>query len=128
MKAHFVTFLSPGTLVFEETEKPIKSWDVRKAVQMSKKVTERYNAKPFGFFFTTRQRSDSELDSKQVARSKMYYLGGKLMTLQQVKAEMPDAEILISNMQCNKIKQVLVNNNSWRVVVPFEAGDTLLKA
>jgi len=128
MKKHFVIFLSPGTLFSEQTTMPIEKWDVKEAVKMSKSVRERYGATPYGFYFSTRQRKRDELDSKEVKTSKMYYLGGKILTLQQIKARNdPKDRILISNMECNKIDKVIENNNSWKATLPFNEGDTLLK-
>lgn len=126
MQKHFVTFLSPGTFVFEETRLPIDSWDVPQAIEMSKSITERYGAKPFGFRFSTQSRGPDDLDSKESARSKMYYLGGRILTLEDVKREMPGEDILISNMENNGYSKVLVNTNSWRTIVPFNEGDVLL--
>ena len=87
MKAHFVTFLSPGTFVCEETTKPIESWDTKEAVKMSKKITERYGAKPFVFVFSTRERGDKDLDSKTTKTSGRYFLGGKVLTLADVEKQ-----------------------------------------
>jgi hypothetical protein len=42
MEKHFVTFLSPGTFMAEDSTKPISSWDIKKAQQMAAKVKERY--------------------------------------------------------------------------------------
>ena len=127
MQKHFITFLSPGTFVAETREKEIDSWDVDKAVTMSKKIVERYNARPYGFYFTTRARSDNDLDSKEVKRSGTYYLGGKILTLAQIKARKnPKDSILISNMQSNKWDRVVENGNSWITVQPLESGDTVL--
>lgn len=97
MKKHFVTFYSPGTFVAEMRTKAIGAWDVEEAKRMALTVKERYNAVPFGFQFSTRERSDSELDSRVV--SSMYYLGGKIETLEEVKARATaDDRILISNI------------------------------
>lgn len=126
MKAHFVTFLSPGTFVHEETTKPIESWDIKEAVNMSKKITERHAAKPFAFVFTTRHRGEKELDSKVVKSNGRYFLGGKVLTLSDVEKQMPKETILISNMRCNGIKKVVVNDNSWRSVHPLEKDDVVL--
>ena len=126
MRRHFVTFLSPGTFVHEETTKPIEAWDTSKAIIMSKVITERYGAKPFAFVFTTRERTDKELDSRVTKRSGRYFLGGKILTLAGVKREMPTETILISNMECNGIKKVVVNDNSWRSVQPLESDDVVL--
>lgn len=49
MKKHFVIFYSPGTFFNEESTLPIDSWDIDKAIEMSKSIKERYNATPFGF-------------------------------------------------------------------------------
>jgi len=128
MKKHFVIFMSPGTFVAEQTEKPIDSWNVKKAVEMSKKIIERHNAKPYGFYFTTRERKRSELDSKVVKSSRMYYLGGKIITLKEIKARKnPNDATLISNMECNEYERVIETNNSWRWVQPLHKGDKVLE-
>ena len=99
MEKHFVTFLSPGTFVAEDTTKPIDSWDVEKAKKMAAKITERYNAHPYGFYFTTRSRSDEELDSKVTERSPTYYLNCKVDTLADIEARRdPKDEVLLSNI------------------------------
>lgn len=126
MKAHFVTFYSPGTFVSEQTEKPINSWDVEKATAMAHEINERYGATPYGFRFTTRTRGEADLYSRESAHSPFYHLGGKIMTLEDVRREMPDSGILISNMECNGIEKVVVNDNSWRSVHPLEKGDVVL--
>lgn len=127
MKKHFVTFLSPGTFLCEETEKPIDSWDVEKATAMSRKITERHNAKPFAFYFTTRARNDKDLDSKEVKRSGRYYLGGRVLTLKDVEREMPSETILQSNMRNNKWDKVVVNTNSWKICQPIQKDDVVLE-
>lgn len=127
MKQHFVTFFSPGTFVNEETTKPIDSWDVKKATKMAADVLERYNATPFGFQFTTRERGENDLDSHVAKRSPMYYLGGQVMTVEQVEAQKdPNNKILIQNMRSNNIERVLVNDNSWRWVAALNPGDVVL--
>jgi len=126
MKAHFVTFNSPGTLFSEQTEMLIDSWDVNAAVEMSKGITERYNAKPYAFFFTTRSRGERDLDSKEIKRSGQYFLGGRTLTLKEVKAEMPDERILIGNMEGNKWKKVVISENGWRSCHPLMDGDVVL--
>lgn len=127
MKKHFVTFYSPGTFVAEESTKPIDAWDVDKAVKMARKVSERYNAKPYGFRFSTRERGKDDLDSKVTKRSGLYWLGGKVETLAQVKARATEKDrILVSNMECNKYERIVTNDNSWRWTMPLEKGDVVL--
>jgi len=127
MKKHFVTFYSPGTFVAESTTKEIDSWDTDKAVEMARGIKERYGATPYGFRFTTRTREENDFDSKQTAQSNMYYLGGKILTLQEIidRAD-PNDKTLISNMQSNGYARVIENNNSWRWTQPLESDDVVL--
>ena len=128
MERHFVTFYSPGTFVAEKTEKPIDWWDVETAKKMALKIVERHGARPFGFRFSTRQRKDDELDSTEVLMSPMYYLGGKVETLAEVKARATKADqILVSNMECNGWEKIITNNNSWKWSQPFEKDDVVLE-
>jgi hypothetical protein len=124
---HFVTFYSPGTFVAEQTELEIESWDVNAAVRMARGIVERYNAKPYGFSFSTRSRRPEDLDSEVTARSGIYYLGGKVETLAQVKARATEKDrILVSNMEGNGWGSIVTNDNSWRWVQPLRDGDTVL--
>ncbi len=125
-RKHFVTFLSPGTFFNEETTKPIPSWDVKVAVRMSRKIVERYGAKPFAFVFSTCELSWKDLGLKTTKESGRYFLGGRVLTLEEVKKEMPNESILIGNMERNKIRKVVVNENSWRCIQPLESGDIVL--
>jgi hypothetical protein len=127
MEKHFVEFLSPGAFVAESTTKPISSWDIEAAVLMASEITERYNAKPYGFRFITRARSDDDLDSRVTAKSGIHYLGGKVMTLDQVKARNdPNDRILISNMEGNGWDRIVTNDNSWRWTQPLMKDDVVL--
>ena len=127
MEKHFVKFFSPGTLVAEETTKPIESWDVDKAVEMSKEIKERHAAIPYGFCFVTRKRKDDELDSKEVARSGVYFLGGEVFTVEDIeKRNDPDEKILLSNMKVNGYDKVVVNTNSWKWTQPLTEKDQVL--
>ena len=128
MKAHFVTFFSPGTFVAEITERPIASWDVEIAKKMARGIKERYGATPYAFQFSTRSRKTNELDSSVTATSPMYYLGGKVETLAEVKARATDKEsILVSNMECNGIKHIITSDNSWRFTGELKADDVVLE-
>jgi hypothetical protein len=127
MIAHFVTFLSPGTFVSEQTELPIDSWDVAKACEMAHGITERHNATPYGFYFSTRARGDDDLDSKVTKRSGAYFLGGNVETIDQVEQRNdPTERILLSNMKCNGWNQIVVNTNSWKTTQPLRDGDVVL--
>ena len=94
---------------------------------MSRSVEERHGARPYGFYFTTRGRRDDELDSRTIKTSHMHYLGGEILTLEQVKARKdPKDKILILNMEGNGYKRVIVNKNSYKITLPFYDGDLVL--
>ena len=125
---HFVLFVSPGTFFNEERMIPIDSWDVDRAVEMARDVVERHGATPFAFCFVTKGRKEDELDSREIERSGRYYLGGEILTLEQVEARNdPDDRILISNMKSNGHSRIIVNRNSYRSTQPFLEGDTVLE-
>jgi hypothetical protein len=129
MQQHFVTFYSPGTFVAEETTKPIDSWSVDDAVAMAALITERYNAKPYGFRFTTRGREAGDLDSKQIAASPMHYIGGKIETIEEVFLRNdPSESILRSNMECNGYKRIWTSTQGWRWTQPLQDDDVVLAA
>lgn len=128
MKKHFVSFYSPGTFVSEETTEPVDNWDINAAVERAKTVLERHGATPYGFRFSTRTRSDDDLDSKVSNRSPMYYLGGKVETLAEVEARAtPKDTILLGNMRCNEYDRIITNDNSWRFTAPLGKEDVVLE-
>lgn len=127
MQKHFVTFFSPGTFIDEITTLEIDSWDVKKAIKLSESIKERHGATPYGFHFSTRGRKDDELDSKNIAVSPTYYLGGSIETLEKIKERnSPDDRILISNMECNGWNRVITNTNSWKITKPLYDTDVIL--
>src|ERR1700724_1577183 len=134
MRKHHVTFFSPGTFMCEQSSYEIASWDPKTAVGMAEKVLERYNAKPFGFQFTTIVTSDPvpdgeggllEVTPKEVDRSGMHYLGGKLRFLHEIDPK-GDERILHSNMDCNDMPIVIENRNSWRYTGDFSESSCIV--
>jgi len=124
---HFVTFYSPGTFMSEQDQKPIASWDVEAAQQMARSITQRHGATPYGFRFSTRGRGPKDPDSKEVASSNMYYLGGRIETREEVEARNdPKEETLRWNMRVNRIDRILINDNSWRFTTALKDGDVVL--
>ncbi len=127
MQRNFVVFYSPGTFFSESTTKPVDTWDVDVAVKMASDICERYNSRPYGFRFVTRKRGDMDLDSKEVAESPLYYLGGRIETLAEIEARNdPKEDILRSNMRNNGYDRVVINDNSWRFTGPLKPGDVVL--
>lgn len=124
---HFVRFYSPGTLTAETTIKPINKWDKSKAIQMSKEIKERHGALPYRFCFFCRGRKTGDLDSDMIATSRMYYLGGIVKTLEEIKSEKDRKNrILISNMEGNKWNKIVINNNSYTWTQPLKDKDEVL--
>ncbi len=130
MKQHFVTFLSPGTFVAEDSTLPVDSWDVEQARKMAADVRERYDARPYCFYFTTRSRGPKDLDSKEMKRSGTYYLPHcRVETLADVKRRNdPKEKILLSNMERNGWKKIATTTSGWKWTQPFEKNDVLLEA
>jgi hypothetical protein len=129
VEAHFVTFFSPGTFVAEQTTKEIPSWDVDLAVAMAGDIRERHNARAYGFQFTTRARKADELDSSEIDRSPMYYLGGKVETLDEIKdRDLESERILRSNMECNNWDRVWTSTEGWRWTQPLRPNDIVIAA
>ena len=127
LEKHFVTFYRPGTFVAETSEKPIDSWDVEAAKKMAEGITERYNATPYAFRFSTRSRGEDDLDSHVTKTSPMYYLNCKVVTLAEIKKRKdPKDTILISNMECNKWDKVVQSVKGWAWSQPLEKGDVVL--
>lgn len=121
MIKHFVTFYSPGTFVSESTTKEIPSWDTALACEMAKDIVERHGATPYAFVFTTRDRADSELDSKVTKTSNKFYLGGVVKTYEDIVAEKdPKNDILEFNMR------VVEHQGAFRSVHPLEEGDVVI--
>lgn len=125
---HFVTFYSPGTFMAEDTTKPIDSWDVPTAVKMSSAIVERYDARPYGFQFSTRSRGPKDLDSKEVKRSGTYYLSGKVETVIEIERRAdPKEEILLSNMKCNNWPRIVRSTGRWSWCQPLGDKDVVLE-
>lgn len=127
MEKHFVTFFYPGTFCAEFTSKSIDAWNVDEAVEMARSIVERHGAKPYGFQFSTRGREDDELDSKVIDKSGMYFLGGEVSTVEQVRKRAdPSEKILLSNMEINGYEAVVHNKNSYSWTQPLGENDVVL--
>lgn len=127
MQKHFVMFYSPGTFIAETTELPIDEWDVDVAVEMARSVTERHGSRPYGFKFITRARGEEDLDSRVVKTSGMYFLGGRVETLEEIEARNdPSERILRTNMHNNGVKRIVINENSYKWTQPLRDGDVVL--
>jgi hypothetical protein len=137
-RREFVTFYSPGTLFAETTTKEIGERNVKVALAMAETITERYNATPYGFRFETRivaeplpdgEGGTLRVDPKTVAESGTYFLGGKLVTLDEVEArDDPKESILRSNMRCNDSTIVCEVVRGYKSTHPFTDKDFVVDA
>jgi len=123
----YVKFLSPGTIMAETNIHEIEERNVDLAIELARSIKQRYNARPYGFRFVTRAREDHEMDSKIINTSHMYYLGGEIQTIEQVrKNNLSSERILLSNMECNNWDRIIINNNSWKWTQPLKKDDIVL--
>ncbi|MBQ3022110.1 MAG: hypothetical protein IJD91_02120, partial [Clostridia bacterium] len=89
--------------------------------------TERYGAKPYGFRFFTKGRTEADLDSRVVAESGTYFINGVVETLEEIKAKGdPNNRILISNMECNGWDKVVTTHNPYKWTQPFTENDAVV--
>ena len=138
MKKYKVIFYSPGTFLSESSSYPIDSWDIVKAIELSEKVLERYNSKPYGFVFETILVLDDVTDGeggilkdtpKSVDRSGVHFMGGYLETYDDVVARNDSKEnILRDNMMYNEHWIICINTNSYRSTLPFNEKDCIVDA
>lgn len=138
MREHSIEFMSPGTFYSETSTCKVPEWDPRLAVRKAMKITERYNATPYGFRFLTHLTQpdvpDGEggflkVEPKEIASSGTYFLGGTIETYEEIcERNLDDERNLRSNMLCNDYPLVVVNTNSWKSTLPFTEKDKLLDA
>jgi hypothetical protein len=132
-KRSFVVFLSPGTFVSEQSERPIEAWDPKAAMGLAEQIVERHNARPYGFYFVERlvappipdgQGGTMEVQPKDIKESGVYYIDGTLRTVDQVQAAAdPSESILLSNMEFNEWPIVVTTARSWKYTAIFREED-----
>lgn len=131
-REHYVTFLSPGTFVSETSVKEIEKWDIKEAVKLSKKIVERHNARPYGFYFSTKLTAEPvpdgeggflEVSKKEVERSGMHFLGGDVLRYDDI----PESEnILRFNLSVNEYWICIQNCNSYKSTHFFEEDSVVV--
>lgn len=130
----FAIFYSPGTFVSETSERPLETNSAAEAFRVAQTIKERHGAIPFGFDIVKRLVTVATKDVPSVALKELecsgrHYIDGRILTLEDVKREMPGESILIGNMEGNGIDRVVtgpVRGKGWRWTHQFKAGDKLL--
>jgi hypothetical protein len=119
MLKHYVEFLFPGIIVDESQCREVKSRDYRRL----RKIPD--GCYGFRFFDRTETRIDGEKlygDNKNY--SEVYYIDAYQYTLQDIKDQFPEQEILIFNMEANAIKKVVKTRcGNWK---PFNKEDKVI--
>lgn len=109
---------------------------MKKAVELSKEISERYGAKPYGFSFVTYREADPvkdekgnelKVEPKRVAWSPgTVFLGGVVETYDEVmKRNDPGEQTLRINMS-GGMWTIITNTNSYKTVRPFKLDDVVV--
>lgn len=118
MLKHYVEFMYPGILFSETSETPVK----RRDSALVKKPNMSYG---FRFFDREETKKNGEiLIGRNKNYSSVYFFGGEVYTLARVKAELPNKDILISNMESNGYKRVV--KTRFGQFLPLEKRDRVL--
>ena len=128
MIRHFVEFYSPGSFVAERTTRRIGSWDLDRAVEMSRGIKERHGSRPYGFRFQTRGRSQEELDSRIIEKSGFYWLpGARILTIEEIRADPAPYGKTLDNMEMNGWECVVHSAaGGYSVTIPHHDDDVIL--
>jgi len=97
----YVEFFYPGLIFPESSVRKVKNRDVKKL---------KIPTTAFGFHFFDIKSTivrKTKMESKRLNASPFYYFGGRIMTLEEVCKELPEAKILINNMECNGWDRVI---------------------
>lgn len=133
-REHRVTFMSPGTFFSEATTQVIPSWDVAEACQRARNVVERYNARPYGFRFSTwlthppvpdGEGGELKVESRRVGESGLHFLGGEVKRY----ADIADTEanvILRTNLRGNDWPLLVEGKSPYLWSIPFRDDDVVV--
>jgi hypothetical protein len=112
----YVEFLYPGIMFSKNSTQKVKSRDISAI-----KIPDGAFALRFYDVTFNEVKIDGKILRDKPKNSKKtgwQYLGGEVLSLADVKKKMPDAKILISNMEGNKIK--------FGQCMPMEKGDCVI--
>jgi hypothetical protein len=117
MIIHFIEFLHPGIMVSDNSIKEIESRDL--VIEMPE------NAFAYRFFDVEQITLES---GKKLKSEKENYSGwtyeGQELTIEDVKRELPNKKILISNMKDNNYKAVV--RTKFGQFIPLSENDKVL--
>lgn len=119
----YVNFYMPGSFFSEESTLEVSA-DLRNSPMDVVALAPR-SAFAFSFFDVKETEVDGEiLRSRRVNVSGRYYIGGRVMTLEDVRRDIPNSRILQDNMTSNGwIRVIRCKTNN---IQPLEDDDTVL--
>ncbi|PZM08070.1 hypothetical protein CPY51_30470 [Rhizobium tubonense] len=123
MSKEYAVFLFNGS--FTNTERPVQvpCRDVDRATEIAQQLTLQYGAPPFAFHFESRVDSLDSIGN----RSGLYYLGGTIQTLAEIRAECnPSNQRMIWNLEARGIDKIVTNNCPCLACFPLRDEDQVL--
>ncbi len=134
-KKIFAEYFSPGTMFAETSTRALDKGSVKEAISLSKKVSERHGATPYAFDIVTKLVADPIDDGqggtmkvfpKEIGRKGRYYLGGEVITYDQVIAREGAGSIWAMNMRGNRDPVSVQNTNSYKSTQIFREQDVIV--
>ncbi len=117
----YVEYIFPGFMFCETEERPVKDRDPQRALE---KLPE--NSFAFKFFDRAEANHGNRLlRGESENYSGTFFIDAEVMTLEEVKAKMPNEGTLIRNMEGNGWKAVV--KTRMGNIQPFERGDCVLR-
>lgn len=126
MKKHYILFYTPNHWPALETwveVEPHQAEDVEHAKKLAPTVVSFKGITPDSFEFVTRGRTDEELDSRIISRSCTYFLGGRKISVKDLRVESPQHFVLRHTL-CDD-DEVIVDTKYPRLL-RVKDGDVLL--
>jgi hypothetical protein len=117
----FVRYKYPGIIVPEESFREIKQRDPVETAQTAPKGV--YAFQFYDVHYATIDGID--MSSAIVNESPTYFINGEKLSLADVKRDMPDKTILISNMECNHWDHVV--RTQMGNITPMDDGDVIVR-
>jgi hypothetical protein len=131
MLKHYVDFYqSTGMPQPERTRKPIPRWDTELAMEMARELAgDDLKSFPYGFRFLTKKLSKGNLKGKVTESSGMYYIGGRIVTHEEISTRDDPKDVLLSkNMRLMGVSKIVeVDNAGGRVRVPHDERDQMIQ-
>ncbi|KQW72338.1 hypothetical protein [Ensifer sp. Root127] len=124
MSTKHIRFLFDASFKSTEYVVETSSWDVEAAAGIAHRLTLERGVQPYAFWFESREPGHGP----EPKISGTYYLGGKLQTLDELRAENdPSAVIMIHHLEARGIERVVTTNCPCLASFPFRDGDHILE-